>query len=239
MIIRIKRYIKKSSVGRWTANKKKEFLERIYYKRKRSPYIATIEKLMENGEGNFSIISYNCFGGRIIQDLGLPYNTPTVGLYFMYPDYIEFLKHLEYYLKDAKIEFVEHSKYPGYDERRERWSHWYPIGLLDGKVEIHFLHYYSEKEAAEKWYRRAKRINWNNLIVFGMEQNLCTDDDIRVFDKLPFERKFFFSTKELTDVTSNCFVEKFAMSNEVGDPYKSGHHFYKALVDNAYKRGLL
>ena len=26
--------------------------------------------------------------------------------------HIEFLSHLEYYLKEAKIEFVEHSKYP-------------------------------------------------------------------------------------------------------------------------------
>ena len=50
---------------------------------------------------------------------------------------------LHHYLTKAKIEFVEHSKYPVGDERRAAWSHWYPIGLLNGKVEIHFLHYYS------------------------------------------------------------------------------------------------
>ena len=61
----------------------------------------------------------------------------------MYPDYIEFLGNLHHYLTKAKIEFVEHSKYPVGDERRAAWSHWYPIGLLNGKVEIHFLHYYS------------------------------------------------------------------------------------------------
>lgn len=91
----------------------------------------------------------------------MEYNSPTLGLYFMYPDYIEFLQHLEYYLKEAKIEFVEHSKYPLGDQRRAERSiahHWYPIGLLGGKVEIHFLHYHTEEEAAAKWYRRAQRI---------------------------------------------------------------------------------
>jgi len=57
-----------------------------------------------------SVITTNCFAGLIMQDLGLPYRSPTLGLYFMYPDYIEFLQHLEYYLKEAKLEFVEQSK---------------------------------------------------------------------------------------------------------------------------------
>lgn len=234
-----KRAFKNLPLGRWLSNKKKNFFEVCFYKRKRQRFLPEIKRLMAIGGDDCSIISYNCFGGRIIQDLGLQYNTPTVGLYFMYPDYIEFLQHLERYLKEAKLVFAEHSKYPGYDERRERWSHWYPIGLLDGKVEIHFLHYYSEEEAAEKWYRRARRINWNNIVVFGMEQNLCTDDCIFAFDRLPFERKFFFSTKELPNIVSNCFVRKFSSGDEVGDPYRDGHHFYKALVESARKRKMI
>ncbi len=75
-------------------------------------------------------------------------------------------------------------------------KHWYPIGQLDGKVEIHFLHYHTEEEAAEKWYRRAKRVNFNKLMILGMEQNLCTEQDIINFDSLPFENKYFFSTKK-------------------------------------------
>lgn len=56
-------------------------------------------------------------------------------------------------------------------------------------MEIQFLHYHSETEAAEKWYRRAGRINWNNIMVIGMEQNLCTIKDIYDFDKLPIAKK--------------------------------------------------
>lgn len=73
----------------------------------RAPYIPLLEKLLDR---DTSIISSNCFAGRVMQDLDMQYNTPTLGLYFMYPDYIEFLQHLEFYLKEAKITFVEHSK---------------------------------------------------------------------------------------------------------------------------------
>ena len=130
-----------------------------------------------------------------MQDLKMEYNSPTLGLYFMYPDYIEFLQHLDYYLKEAKITFVEHSRYSLGDQRRAERSithHWYPIGLLDGKVEIHFLHYHTEEEAATKWYRRAKRVNYDNLLIIGMDQNRCEENDIRSFDKLPYEQKIFF-----------------------------------------------
>ncbi|MDE6484936.1 MAG: DUF1919 domain-containing protein [Duncaniella sp.] len=179
----------------------------------------------------FSIISSNCFAGRIMQDFDMEYNSPTLGLYFMYPDYIEFLKNLRYYLSEAKIEFVEHSKYPIGDERRAAWSHWYPIGLLDGKVEIHFLHYYSEKEASEKWYRRASRVNFNRLLIVGMQQNLCTESDIREFDALTYENKIMFTTKQLP-LKSTEYISEFSGKDCVGDPYRKGHVFYKHLISH-------
>lgn len=161
----------------------------------------------------------------------MEYNSPTLGLYFMYPDYIEFLQNLEFYLKDAKIQFVEHSKYPLGDERRANWKHWYPIGLLDGKVEIHFLHYYTEEEAAEKWYRRASRVNFDNLLVVGMQQNLCTQKDIEDFDNLPFENKIMFSNLPLP-LESNEYMPEFDRLDHVGDPYRKGDIFYRHLISH-------
>lgn len=180
-----------------------------------------------------SIISTNCFAGRILQDLKMQYNSPTLGLYFMYPDYIEFLSHLEYYLKEAKIEFVEHSKYEIGDKRRiERTfsHHWYPIGVLGGKVEIHFLHYYNEEEAAEKWYRRAGRVNLDNLLVIGMDQNFCTEADIRAFDELPFSHKVMFSSRPLP-FQSCIYMKEFDRLQEVGDPYAKADIFYQYLTE--------
>lgn len=202
-----------------------------YFFRKRKPFLKKIERIISH---DTSIISSNCFAGRIMQDLRMQYNTPTLGLYFMYPDYIEFLQHLEFYLKKAKIEFVEHSKYPIGDERRAKWKHWYPIGLLNGKVEIHFLHYHTEQEAAEKWYRRASRVDFNNLFVIGMDQNLCTKSDIEAFAKLPFKRKVFFSSHEV-EGEGIIYIKEFAGQGQVGDPYKKGHVFYRYLCEQTQK----
>lgn len=169
-----------------------------------------------------------------MQDLGMKYNTPTLGLYFMYPDYIEFLQHLEYYLTEAKIQFVEHSKYPLGDERRADWTnkkHWYPIGLLDGKVEVHFLHYHSEEEAATKWYRRAKRVNFDKLLVVGMDQNLCKEEDMKNFENLPFQNKIFFSSKPVPG-KSIVFMKEFAGKGQAGDPYRKAHLFYRYLINH-------
>lgn len=198
----------------------------------------TIIRLFEdpNDEKNLnideiSIISLNCFAGRIMQDVGIVYNSPTLGLYFMYPDYIEFLRNIKFYLKEAKIEFVEHSKYPLGDERRAKWSHWYPIGLLGGKVEIHFLHYHTEEEAADKWYRRAARVKWDKILIIGMDQNLCTEKDIYDFDALPHKQKIMFSNRKIP-LESNEYMPEFASLESVGDAYKYGHIYYKHLINH-------
>lgn len=194
----------------------------------RSQYFPALRQLVGD---KTSVITTNCFAGLIMQDLQLPYNSPTLGLYFMYPDYIEFLQHLEYYLKEAKLEFVAESRCPLANERRARVKEWYPIGLLGGKVEIQFLHYHTEEEAAEKWYRRAQRVNMDDLIVIGMEQNLCTVKDIEDFEKLPFQRKVMFSSHHLPQLQSNVFVKEFEGQGQVGDPYREGHIFYQYLIE--------
>ena len=195
----------------------------------REQYIPDIRKLITP---DTSIISSNCFAGRIMQDLGMQYNTPTLGLYFFADDYIEFLSNLKYYLTEAKLEFLDESRYPLGNERRAKWTHWYPIGLLGGKVEIQFLHYHTEKEAAEKWYRRAQRVNFDKLFIIGMEQNLCTIDDIKAFDKLPFEKKIFFSTKQIEGCSSNCHLQQFVDNGEVGDAYKRAQDFYRTITEH-------
>lgn len=211
---------------KWYSRIKKKWEDKRLL-RLRAPYLKEIKLILDK---DTTIISSNCFAGRIMQDIGMQYNSPTLGLYFWASDYIEFLSNLKYYLTEAKIEFVEHSKYPLGDERRKKWSHWYPVGLLGGKVEIQFLHYHTEEEAAEKWYRRARRVNWDKLLIIGMEQNLCTVDDIASFDKLPYKRKIFFSSRQIPELESNCFVSEFQDKGEVGDPYKNGHIFYRELL---------
>ena len=81
----------------------------------RAVYFRQLKKLVKP---TTSVITSNCFAGRIMQDLKMQYNSPTEGLYFMMPDYLEFLEHLEYYTQNAKLSFVKHSRYQLGESRR-------------------------------------------------------------------------------------------------------------------------
>lgn len=225
--LRLKYIISLTPPISWYLDIRKKINDKRLYKL-REQYIPDIRKLITP---DTSIISSDCFAGRIMQDLGMQYNTPTLGLYFFADDYIEFLSNLKYYLTEAKLEFLEQSRYPLANERREKWIHWYPIGILGGKVEIQFSHYHTEREAANKWYRRSRRVNFDKLLVIGMEQNLTTVEHIKQFDALPFKNKIFFSSKNLRELNSNCCIDDFAVQGEVGDPYRCAEIFYRELIE--------
>ena len=94
-----------------------------------------------------------------------------------------------------------------------------------------YLHYHTEEEAASKWYRRAKRVNIDDLLIIGMEQNRCMEQDIWDFDKLPFKRKIMFSAHQLDGAENNCYMPEFAGKDAVGDAYKHADVFYKYMVE--------
>ena len=63
------------------------------------------------------------------------------------------------------------------------------------------MHYHSKEEAAEKWNRRAKRINWNNMVYKISERETFTQEDMRNFAELPLENKLIFASQKYTDDT--------------------------------------
>ena len=76
-----------------------------------------------------------------------------------------------------------------------------PIGLLED-IEIMFLHYHSCDEAKEKWDRRIKRINRENLIIKFSQQNLCKYNHLRTFDNLPYKKKIVFTKNSYPELNS-------------------------------------
>ncbi|MGD0941244.1 MAG: DUF1919 domain-containing protein [Terracidiphilus sp.] len=142
-----------------------------------------LKKTAELKDRNITIISNNCAGGFIYKDLNLVFNSPTIGLFFYSPDYIKFLKELDYYLA-KELSFTDKSKYKG--------EFAYPIGLLD-EIEIHFVHYKDETHARTKWDLRKTRILKDRLFILGAEVMECTPEIIREFDELPYKNKLFFS----------------------------------------------
>lgn len=143
---------------------------------------------------DFTVISNNCWAGKLYQYLDMPYLSPTVGLYFFADDYIRFLKNLQYYISlDLEFISIEESKYR--DELIRRKHDSAPLAKLDD-VEIVFLHYKTKEEAKEKWNRRKQRINWDKMYFKFSKMNLCTEEHLREFNELPYINKFMLNTRK-------------------------------------------
>ena len=141
---------------------------------------------------NFTIISNNCWAGHVYRYFGIPYLTPTVGLYFFADDYLKLLQRLRYYMQQD-LHFISLSESKHQNELLDHGgkSLTCPIGVLDD-IEVIFLHYKTAEEAQHKWYRRRERMNWDNLYVKMSQMNGCSEDMMKEFDLLPFDNKFLF-----------------------------------------------
>ena len=143
---------------------------------------------------DFTVISNNCWAGKLYQYLDMPYLSPTVGLYFFADDYIRFLKNLKHYMS-LDLKFISFKASKHREVLIEHNQTKKPIGVLDD-VEIIFLHYKTEEEAYEKWNRRKARINWNNLFIKFSKMNQCTEEHMKEFSELPFDKKILLGTRE-------------------------------------------
>lgn len=140
---------------------------------------------------NVTIISNNCWGGFMYQSCGLQYNSPTIGLYFFAPEYIKFLRNLKENLHKP-LHFIQKNM----SRYAEHIPKDYLIGVLgDTDIEIVFMHYHSEQEVIEKWARRTERVDYENMIVKFSDADLCTDELIEEFERLPFKNKVCFTHK--------------------------------------------
>jgi uncharacterized protein (DUF1919 family) len=176
-------------------------------------YINSIRRRNQNID--FSIISNNCWGGSIYEDLGLPYTTPTIGLFFFAPCYIKFISDLKYNLSQ-EINFIAFSKYSKANDLQK--VNPYPIGVINNEIEIHFLHYNSNQEANQKWTNRAARVNFNNIYFSFSDNEECKMNEITVFDNLPYQ-KVFFSAKNIPSIKSLVHLKSFDGKPGIGNIY--------------------
>lgn len=166
---------------------------------------------------NFTIIANNCWAGKVYQRYGLPYMTPTVGLYFWAEDYIRFISDLKYYMS-LELSMIPATRSKHYDMLVNRNQLLVPIGKLDD-IEIVFLHCKTEQEAIEKWERRKKRINWDNLYIKFSMMNCCKEEHLDLFKQVDCEAKVaFVNTEELTK-KGGCFalVPGFESCEDIGN----------------------
>ncbi|CBK79363.1 Exopolysaccharide biosynthesis protein [Coprococcus catus GD/7] len=176
-----------------------------------NPYLGPIrQKRLTNTD--FSIISNNCWGGVCYEYFNLKKKSPTVGVYFFADDYIKFVFNLRYYLsKEIEIIDCNQSKY--YDELKKRGENNIPIGRIDD-IEVVFLHYKDPDVAKDKWERRRKNVNWNNIILKFSYMNGCTDEHVNQFEKIKNVKKFVLVPRKFPEY-EDCYVASYSVHNEM------------------------
>ena len=183
-------------------------------------------------ERRFSLIASSCTGTLPYRFLDVPYASPTVNLFLFAVDYVEFAARLAHYLA-APLEFVRRSRHAA--GRATHAAHErYPIGLLDGSVEIHFMHYGSEAEARAKWTRRCARVELDRLVFSMTDRDGATPELMERFDALP-HRRLLLTARPMPWLASAVAVPHWRGRDEIGDAYTRydtlAHVSFRALID--------
>lgn len=145
---------------------------------------------------DFSIISNNCWGSFIYQKYGLRYTSPTAGVYILGHDFVKLAANWEHYFAQ-KLEFIPWEKSSYYSEICHTEP--YPVAKLDD-IEVYFMHYPTEEEAAQKWYRRVKRINPKHMIFKLSQREGCSRENVEAFMALPLRHKVCFAYDDVPGV---------------------------------------
>lgn len=182
---------------------------------------AKINRLRIN-QDDFTIVSNNCWGTFIYKKFGLNYQSPFINLLIFAPDYIELLENFSLNILND-ISFIEHKDSKHKDELIALgiYEQNYPIGILDNKYELHFLHYTLQEDAKDKWLRRVKRMNMNKLIFKFSDGDKFEDSMAKRFDDLKFKNKICFVAKEFKDLSSVVNLENFIGKDRVHDEWKN------------------
>lgn len=148
-----------------------------------------------------TILSQNCIGGVLSKDMGLRFESPTVGLFIKSKDFVRFLSGLDAYLAQP-LEM--------------RWGEEYPIGTL-GDIEIHFMHYETCRLAREAWLRRCERINPARIVAVCTDRDGFVEEDFGRWTALPWRKVLFTARKSFRNHPDSVYFREFRKQRSVGD----------------------
>lgn len=130
------------------------------------------------------------FGEVIYKELGLKVLSPTVNMFCLGKDYLEFVENYKYYLQVEMKEFTQET----YVDGTKGTNLFSPKGILDNKIVWYFNHYIYASEAVRKWNERLKRVNLNNVAVI---MTIQSDEEARLFAQLKVKKKIGIYHKDL------------------------------------------
>ena len=159
-----------------------------------NPVRAVLRQLI--GDLEFAVVSNNCWGAHVYQALALPYATPFVGLFIPPDSYLRLLGNFDALIR-SELSFIATSAIAGLNAMRQRDGLTYPIAMLGGEVELHFLHYSDQAEAAHKWTRRVTRMPAEPARYFFKfdDRESASTEQIAQFCAMPLANKVCFTAR--------------------------------------------
>jgi len=144
---------------------------------------------------DFSILCNRCIGGVMTHAVGERFRSPTVNLIIDDEAFLFFCEHVKEYA-GAPVTA------PNEEESRLLPKVRFPVGVLRGEdrdlpdIPLFFMHFKTLEDAIEKWDRRYRRINYEQICIMMDCKMHATEEFLDRFEKLPFERKVIFSHRE-------------------------------------------
>ncbi len=129
---------------------------------------------------HISILSNTCWGGLTYHSLSMQFRSPLINMFETEEDYLKLLRAPKDYF-NKKLQF-------------DRWGYTengtpYPICRL-GDMDLYCNHYRTMQEVEDKWYARASRINYDNIFVMMLAQDVRS---LEAFAALPYQKKICFT----------------------------------------------
>lgn len=125
-----------------------------------------------------SIICNNCLGGVMLHDLGLPFNTPTINLFFRtHEEFIYFVQNIEE-MQTITMHEIDSSEFN------------VPVGEIEHKghsIRIVFQHYKDFQSGYDKWKQRMKRMDLSKIVVL-LESPDVSPETIEAFSQIKYKK---------------------------------------------------
>ena len=197
------------------------YLRKLSSKRYRDSLNMEIREKLKSAP-EFTIFSNNCLGGVFYHDAGRRFTSPLINTAMDGDDFLKFLSNPKYYL-EQEMEFIT---FPGRN---------HPIARIDD-IEVNFVHYKTQEECVEKWHSRAQRIVWDNIFIVATNHDgMCHDDCLERFDKLPYQNKIMFVSKDYPQyswaIPIRQFKNRFQCRITTAFADMKGHRYYETAFD--------
>jgi len=160
---------------------------------------------------DFTVISNDCWGQALYEELGLPSRTPLFGSGMHAECFLRFLSDIPGYLA-MPLRFISVSRHGSVNRLRTRRGVW-PMAALGDGVEIHFIHYKSEEESRSAWEQGCRKVNLDRLAVkFTVDKDGASPKHLTIFDQLPFERKLLLSAHPHPEIGCAVHVPEYILN---------------------------